>query len=177
LSGRYIAGLDPGDRTGLALLELPAGNGERPRLVETRTLRLMNLHTDLRAWMLDHITAAFMKHERDDPTPAEAWPDLFVVEGTGYTARVAGQQQAASSAGYNLGYTVAVLNALECRHEVLTPNEWRRKLGLNGTVKKQHAWAWCAKLVDDFDLATNEHQRDAVCIALAGAGFVIDGPA
>lgn len=154
MSIRLIGAVDPGPKCGLAILELPAGTA-MPRVVEAFTLPLWHLYHDLRP-RLQAMT----------PNPV-----MWVVEGVSTMHRTQGNTHAARQVGYNVGYVVASMNALVGWCEPLTPNEWRVKLGLHRTCKKKVAWSFVRALVADFDKATNEHERDAVCIALAGQGF------
>lgn len=160
MSVRLIGAVDPGPKCGVAILELAPGAGVviRVRVVEAFTLLLCDLYHSLRPRL-----------EAMTPTPM-----LWVVEGVSTMRRTQGNTYAARRVGYNVGYVVASMNALVGWCEALTPNEWRAKLGLGRSCKKQAAWSFVQNLVTDFDKATNEHERDAVCIALAGQGFLVD---
>ncbi len=148
-----IGAIDPGPHCGCAIVEF---NG-------TATPRVVN------AWSLDleEVYSALC-----DDIYGYSLPRHWIVESVGILSRAKRSHRGLVGAGYNHGHVVASLNAALADTYDLTPNEWRTKLGLRNNVSKQGAWSWVERLVDGFDLAKNEHERDAICLALAGRDLI-----
>lgn len=84
-------------------------------------------------------------------------------------AQAIGQSSAAARNG--LLMMGALVTAMKAPVALVTPQRWRAALGLPAKAEKADAWASLAALCRCTikELGSNEHQRDAACIAYAAA--------
>lgn len=157
----WALGFDPGAKVGVGLVRWEAQGATMPKAIAVASLNEYDL--------CDALPALLQSWQAEYHHSVGVGMPIFIEKASSH-AHANASQRSATMAARSEGYLWGYLIGLGARYVVrLTVAEIRKGLGLAGNCRKLAMHEWMGKAMPQFEIATNAHNRDALCIAASGA--------